>query len=186
MTCYGGRELAASFRTVRGNTIQIAEDIPEENYGFKAAPGTRTIGQLLAHIAFIPRVALEIHRNRIDDLRKLDFPALVQRLAAEEAKPRTKSELIALLRTEGDAFGAFLEQASDEFLAERVAMPPHAQPQTKSRLEMLLSPKEHEMHHRGQLMLCQRMLGVVPHLTRQMQQRFAHAAQQGAGAPTAR
>ena len=29
MTYYGGRELADAFRTVRGNTIQIAEDIPE-------------------------------------------------------------------------------------------------------------------------------------------------------------
>jgi uncharacterized damage-inducible protein DinB len=29
------------------------------------------------------------------------------------------------------------------------------------------------MHHRGQLMLIERMLGIVPHLTRQFQQRMA-------------
>jgi uncharacterized damage-inducible protein DinB len=46
-------------------------------------------------------------------------------------------------------------------------------PPSKSRFEMLLGPKEHEMHHRGQLMLVQRMLGKVPHLTRQMQERVA-------------
>jgi len=34
---------------------------------------------------------------------------------------------------------------------------------------MLLSAKEHEMHHRAQLMLIERLLGIVPHLTRQMQ-----------------
>jgi uncharacterized damage-inducible protein DinB len=38
---------------------------------------------------------------------------------------------------------------------------------------MLLSTKEHEMHHRSQLMLIERMLGIVPHLTRQMQERMA-------------
>jgi uncharacterized damage-inducible protein DinB len=38
---------------------------------------------------------------------------------------------------------------------------------------MLMSVKEHEMHHRGQLMLIERMLGFVPHLTRQMQERTA-------------
>ena len=38
---------------------------------------------------------------------------------------------------------------------------------------MLLSAKEHEMHHRAQLMVVQRMLGQVPHLTRQMQERIA-------------
>jgi uncharacterized damage-inducible protein DinB len=43
----------------------------------------------------------------------------------------------------------------------------------RSRFESLLSPKEHEMHHRGQLMLIERMLGIVPHLTRQRQQRQA-------------
>jgi uncharacterized damage-inducible protein DinB len=46
---------------------------------------------------------------------------------------------------------------------------------------MLLSPKEHEMHHRGQLMLVQRVIGQVPHLTRQMTERMAqHAAAQAA------
>ncbi len=38
---------------------------------------------------------------------------------------------------------------------------------------MLLSVKEHEMHHRGQLMLIERILGITPHLTRRMQERFA-------------
>jgi uncharacterized damage-inducible protein DinB len=38
---------------------------------------------------------------------------------------------------------------------------------------MLMSAKEHEMHHRGQLMTIERMIGQVPHLTRQMQERVA-------------
>jgi uncharacterized damage-inducible protein DinB len=38
---------------------------------------------------------------------------------------------------------------------------------------MVLGVKEHEMHHRGQLMLIERMVGIVPHLTRQMQERMA-------------
>ena len=44
---------------------------------------------------------------------------------------------------------------------------PNGDPPSKSRLEMLMSIKEHEMHHRGQLMLIERILGIVPHLTRQ-------------------
>jgi len=40
-----------------------------------------------------------------------------------------------------------------------------------------MSMKEHEMHHRAQLMTIQRMLGITPHLTRQMQERFAAARQ---------
>ena len=45
---------------------------------------------------------------------------------------------------------------------------------------MLLSVKEHEMHHRAQLMVLERMLGIVPHLTRQMQERQAAMARSSA------
>ena len=41
---------------------------------------------------------------------------------------------------------------------------------------MLPSAKEHEMHHRGQLMTMQRMNGIVPHVTRVAQERFARLA----------
>jgi uncharacterized damage-inducible protein DinB len=95
----------------------------------------------------------------------------------EEARPRTKAEILALLKAEGDLFAAFLEGQSDSFLSETVSMMPGAEPAKKTRFELLLSPKEHEMHHRGQLMLMQRMVGLVPHLTRQMQERMAAHAQ---------
>jgi hypothetical protein len=39
------------------------------------------------------------------------------------------------------------------------------------------------MHHRGQLMTLQRMIGQVPHRTRQMQERWAQRAAQAAAAP---
>ena len=173
---YYGKDLAASFRTVRGNTIQIAEEIPEDKYSFKASPETRTIGQTLVHIALGPGFQSHIHGKRISDLTDVNFPELHQKIVAEEAKPRTKAEIVALLKAEGDSFASYLEGVSDSFLAEEVAMPPGAQPATKTRFDMLLSPKEHEMHHRGQLMLLQRMIGLVPHLTRRMQERMAQRA----------
>jgi len=176
MTYYGGKDLAASFRQVRGNTIQIAEDIPENKYGFKAAPDCRSVGQTLVHIAFGPGFQSHIHGNRISDIMTVNFPELSQKFAAEEAKPRTKAEILALLKAEGETFASYLESLSDSFLAEALAMPPGMQPPTKTRFEMLLSPKEHEMHHRGQLMVLQRMVGLVPHLTRQMQERMAQMA----------
>ena len=46
-------------------------------------------------------------------------------------------------------------------------------PPTKTRFEMLLSVKEHEMHHRAQLMVSQRLLGQVPPLTRDREAFFA-------------
>jgi uncharacterized damage-inducible protein DinB len=48
-------------------------------------------------------------------------------------------------------------------LSEQVRQPGGT---VKSRFEMLVGTKDHEMHHRGQLMVMERMLGIVPHLTR--------------------
>jgi uncharacterized damage-inducible protein DinB len=166
MTYYGGRELAASYRTVRNNTIKIADEIPESSYDFKPAEGCRTIAQTLGHIAAIPHIQSHIQKNRLESITQVDFPALIAEMAEVEHAARTKAELIELLKTEGEAFARYLESLPESFLGETVEMFPGATPATKSRLEMLLSVKEHEMHHRGQLMLMQRMLGQVTHLTR--------------------
>ena len=91
---------------------------------------------------------------------------------------------MAFLKSEGERFAAYLEGLSDGFLAERVTMMPGDPSGTKSRFEMLLGAKEHEMHHRGQLMLAERMVGVVPHLTRDRQARMAQAAQARPSATT--
>jgi len=176
MTYYGGNELAAAFRTVRGNTLKMAEEIPENKYDFKAAPDCRSIGQTLTHIALGPGFALYLHGNKINDLKQVNFGELMQQVGIEEAKPRTKAETIEFLKTEGEKFATFLEGLPESFLQERVGMPPGAEPATKTRFEMLLSPKEHEMHHRGQLMTLQRMIGQKPHLTRQMEERMAQMA----------
>jgi uncharacterized damage-inducible protein DinB len=69
-----------------------------------------------------------------------------------------------------------LERLAPEQLGELVSFPPPVQPSQKTRFEMLLGVKEHEMHHRAKLMVSERLLGIVPHLTRARQQRQAAAA----------
>jgi uncharacterized damage-inducible protein DinB len=174
MTYYGAKDLADSLRTVRKNTLIIAEEIPEDRYGFRAAPETRTVAQILTHIAVTKRMPEQIHAiERRTTLEGFDFPGLLRSIVAEEQTPRSKAQIIALLRDEGEHWAKWLESQSDDFLAERVKFPSGMTPSTKTRFEMLLGSKEHEMHHRGQLMLIERMLGIVPHLTRHMQERMA-------------
>jgi uncharacterized damage-inducible protein DinB len=177
MTYYGSKDLADGLRTVRKNTLIIAEEIPEDRYGFRAAPETRTVAQILTHIAVAQRMPEQIHAiERRTTLEGFDFPGLMRSFVAEEQTPRSKAQIIALLRDEGERWAKWLESQSDDFLAERVKFPPGMTPASKTRFEMLLGTKEHEMHHRGQLMLIERMLGIVPHLTRQMQERIAAAS----------
>ena len=181
MTYYGAKELADSFRTVRKNTIQVAEDIPEDKYSFAAAKDIRTVEKLLTHIALGYKFQYQIHAvERRSDLNGFDFMGLFQKLGAEESKPRRKSEVVELLRKEGETWASFVAGLSDDFLGQVLQFPQGATPPAKSRLEMILSVKEHEMHHRAQLMLIERIVGVVPHLTREMQARMAQAQSQAA------
>ncbi|MBI4472108.1 MAG: DinB family protein [Acidobacteria bacterium] len=176
MNYYGAKELAESFRTVRNNTIRVAEDIPEDKYNFSPAAETRTVEKLLTHIALGYR--FQYHVQKLDPrptLEGFNFPAMFQQLVAEEARPRTKAEVLALLRKEGEIWESFVAGLSEDFLGQTVQMPAGATPSAKSRIEMILSVKEHEMHHRGQLMLIERMIGIVPHLTRDLQARMAQA-----------
>lgn len=177
MNFYGGKELAESYRTVRKNTLVIANEIGENHYGFRPAPDTRTVANLLVHIAVGGRLQQQIHGvEKRTTLEGFDFPAFFGGVVAEEQKQRSKAEIVSMLKTEGDKFAAWLESLSDDFLGQRVGMPPGATPANKTRFEMILGVKEHEMHHRGQLMLIERLIGVVPHLTRDMQARMAAAA----------
>ena len=169
MGTYGAKELASGFRTVRKNTVQVAEDIPEAQYDYKAAPETMSVSETLRHLAIAPMMYEDMHREqRVTTLVGYDFPALIGRMRTAEGQSRSKAEIVELLRSEGERFASWLESLSDEFLAETFSGPTG---DVRSRLESLLSPKEHEMHHRGQLMLIERLLGIVPHLTRQRQQR---------------
>ena len=177
MNYYGGKELAESFRTVRKNTITIAQDLPEERYSFRPAPNTRSVGELLAHISMAYTFQYQIHgQEHRTSLEGFDFPSLMQRLVAEEKKPRSKEQTLEMLRSSGEQWAGWLEGLSESFLGEQVQMRAGMTPAAKSRLEMILSVKEHEMHHRGQLMLMERMVGVVPHLTRELQARMAAVA----------
>ncbi len=152
--------------------MTIANDLTEEQYGFSPAAGSRTAGQILTHIALGSKFQEMVHMEKRNNFDGMDFPALFASMAAEEQKSRTKAEIVASLKENSDRFANWLETVSDDFLAEPVGMPAGASPASKTRFEMLMGVKEHEMHHRGQLMLIQRMLGGTPHLTRQMTERM--------------
>ena len=174
MTCYGAKEIAASFRIVRNNTLKIAEDIPEDKYSFQPAEGTRTVAQTLIHISNAHKFALALHRDEVrSTVVGFDFMSFIAPLIASEQQPMTKAQIIARLTAAGEEFENWVKTLSDDFLAQSVSLPPGAVPPSKTRFELLIAVKEHEMHHRGQLMLVERMIGITPHLTREQEARRA-------------
>ncbi len=187
MTYYTGKDLAAAFRTVRQNTIQTAQDIPEEKYGTAPAEGMMTIGSMLAHLAAGTNFHHMVHGvDHKTHISMEDFGAYMGQAKGIESSLTTKAAIVEALTTRGNAFAAWLETLTDDQLAEHVHFPAGLQPPSKSRFEMLLGAKEHEMHHRAQLMVAQRVLGITPHLTRRRQEAMAARAAAAASATPAR
>ncbi len=176
MTYYGAAELARSFRVVRKNTMTIAGEIPEDKYDFRPAEGCRSVREILAHIAVSSLRNYEGHAVRkIATFVGVDYPALIRERQELERQlaSSSKADLIAVLKDDGEKWGTFLDTVPEDELAVIIPFAEPAEPRTKSRFEMLLSAKEHEMHHRAQLMVFERLLGLVPHLTRERQVRMA-------------
>jgi uncharacterized damage-inducible protein DinB len=167
MNYYSGQDLARSFRTVRTNTIQIANDIPEAKFDFRATPDTRTVEETLAHLAANPGWLQKLHgQDKKTFVSFEDFGAYIGAATAYAATLTTKAALLHALERDGETFATWLGSLPDATLAEVVSFPDPANHPPKTRFEMLLGVKEHEMHHRAQLMLLERHLGIVPHLTR--------------------
>ena len=163
MNYYGSKDMADSWRTVRKNTIQAAEDIPEEKYAFRAAPDTMSVGEILAHLAATPHWAIQCHFvEKKTSVAMEDFGKWMGEIGATSKTLTTKAAIIDALKANGDAVATGLEAMTDAQLGEKVGLPMG----DKTRFEMLLGLKEHEMHHRAQLFLIERMVGIVPHLTR--------------------
>jgi uncharacterized damage-inducible protein DinB len=167
VTYYSGRDLARSFRTVRRNTIQIAGEIPEDNYSHRATPDTRSVLETLQHITANPTWQHKLHgHDKKSFVAYEDFMTYIGGATQYGATLTNKAAVLKALEADGETFASFLDSLDDEALGQMVSFPEPEKNPSKSRFEMLLGVKEHEMHHRGQLMLIERQLGIVPHLTR--------------------
>ena len=141
MLCYGAKDLARAYRTVRANTVKAAEEIPESKLDFAPAPGTRTVRQLLTHIALTDSFST-FHKEKRTSFEGFNFGELVGKLTAEEQKPRSKAELIEMLKQRGEETARWIESLSDDFLAEQFTQGPGQTPATKTRFEMIMAMKE--------------------------------------------
>jgi len=167
MNLYGPKQLAESMRTVRKNTIQIAEDIPEKDYSYRPTLESRSVLETLVHIASLSRLTRSSMKSSTYRRSKALTSGPCSRRGKPKKKPSlAKSDVVPLLLAQGDRWCQWLEGLSESLLSEHVRQPGGT---LKTRFEMLVGTKEHEIHHRGQLMVIERLLGIVPHLTRSRQ-----------------
>lgn len=154
--------LLDSWKTVRQDTAQAVEDMPEAEMDFRPVPEVMTFREIARHIL---ASSYALSGMLLDGLQKLDRQELMKRfppVPTDAGGPVLASELRARFDERLPALAA----QPAEFYAGLVT---RFDGQRVTRLEMIQTIKEHELTHRAQLFLYLRLKGIVPVTTRRRQ-----------------
>ena len=140
-------DLLRAVDTARGRTARLAALIPESALDWAPAPGAYTCADIVRHLAATERyMFVEIAVGGASR-----YPGHDRRLAYG------KEGVLAYLDTLHEQSMILLRTLDEDALERRVTTPTGAQIPTWRWLQLMT---EHESHHRGQLYLMLRLLGV--------------------------
>lgn len=153
--------LIALWKDARGGLIDEVKRIPDDQFSFRATPDTRSIAELLQHVITAQNMLVGETCRPDTNFMRQPFGALAEEYAPGVNKVTDKNALIELLRSGMDEAETRLNSHSDKLEESMIGF--NGQPITKSAfLSFALS---HEMYHRGQLTVFERLLNIEPALT---------------------
>jgi uncharacterized damage-inducible protein DinB len=156
-------EFLSQWHDVRDGLIKEVERIPEDKLDFRAAAETRSVIELLYHVIESERMLVdEICREDTDLQRVFTRPP-----DAEVRVVTTKDAIVALLRSSLAASQEKVRRFDAEKIEQLVSVLDGKQITKAAMLQFTLA---HEMYHRGQLTVYQRLLGIEPALTEMFRQ----------------
>ncbi|OFV80499.1 MAG: hypothetical protein A3B65_00380 [Acidobacteria bacterium RIFCSPHIGHO2_02_FULL_67_57] len=155
--------LARLWTEVGGKVIDMAEDFPEDKYNYKPTPEVRSFAEQLQHVAEA----------------NVRFAGLARGQAAggaehHEAAPKTKAEIVAMLKKSFEDAAAAIQSAGDAGLAQPIKLPTR----TITGYGLWTSATINAAEHYGNLVVYYRLNGLVPPTTRAAQERQRQQQQQ--------
>jgi uncharacterized damage-inducible protein DinB len=160
--------IIGSWKEVRSGLIEEAAQIPAEQFEFQAAPNTRSIKGLLQHLVESQKLLVgEICRPDTNLLRA-SFAEQIKSYAPDVRNVDDKDGLLNLLRVSMDESGAKLLAAADEMQNTMKRF----DGKEMTKLAFVSFAIAHEMYHRGQLTVYERLLGIEPALTQRFRKAF--------------
>jgi len=163
-------EMLDVWKEARAGLITEFAQIPAEQFGFQATPESRSVAGVIRHIAEAQKfLAGELCRPDTD-FKRVPIRELVERHAAEAHSGGDKEELIGSLRSTMESAEAALRSFGEEALRERVQ---GLDGKTISKLHILCLYITHEMYHRGQISVYERLMKIEPALTAKLREFLA-------------
>lgn len=160
-----------SWKDVRNGLIEEVEKIPDDQMSFRATPDTRSIAEILQHIVESQKILVGETCREDSNLLRQSFAAHGQEYAPGVRDITDKQGLIELLRSSMAAAETMVLSHADMWDAPMNGLT--GQPTTKGAI--LTFAASHEMYHRGQLTVYERLLNIEPVLTVKLKRLFAQA-----------
>lgn len=161
--------LIESWSEVRAGLIKEASQIPDDKFSFRATADTRTVAEILQHIIEAQKMLVGESCRPDTNLMRQSFADHIKEYAPEVAAISDKNGLIELLRASMETAEATI-RGGGEGLHQKMR---RFDRKEVSKFEMLNFAIAHEMYHRGQLTVYERLLGVEPALTQHFRKLFA-------------
>ena len=160
-----------TWKEFRKGLIAEVEQIPEDKFSFRATPETRSIAELLQHIIEVQKMLIGEACRADANMRRQSFADHVQEYAPEVKAVTGKNGLLELLRSSMEVCEASLRSNDDLMNGEMGGIDGKPVP----KLKVVNFAMSHEMYHRGQLTVYERLLNLEPALTRQFAKMTAQA-----------
>jgi uncharacterized damage-inducible protein DinB len=159
------------WKDVRNGLISEVEKIPEDQFSFRATPETRSIAELIQHIIESQKILVGETCREEANIRRRPFADHYNEHAAGVRDVADKQGLTDLLRSSMDDAEACVSAHADKWDEPMIGL--DGRQTTKG--SFLTFAFSHEMYHRGQLTVFERLLNIEPVLTGRLKKLFAQA-----------
>jgi uncharacterized damage-inducible protein DinB len=149
------------WKDARGGLIEEVEKIPEDQFSFRATPDTRSIAEVLQHVVSSQKIIVGEACRPDTNLMRQSFAAHADEYSPGVGDVSDKNGLLQLLRSSMDEAVATINSYSDKLDETMLGITG----QTITKTAFLTFALSHEMYHRGQLTVFQRLLNIEPALT---------------------
>jgi uncharacterized damage-inducible protein DinB len=158
-------EALDAWQFARDGVINEVRNLPEDALTSRTV-GTRTIAELVHHIAESGLMMSGELSRQDGDFQRQPYPAFVEEYAGGMQRPLAKAALLSLLEHTHRDGAERIRRAGEARLLQPIRQ---FNGEPARRLTWMHHGIGHEEYHRGQIALAARLLGHVPALTRIIQ-----------------
>ena len=159
------------WREVRNGLIDEGSQIPAEQFDFKPAADSRSVRRLLQHVVEAQKFLVAEACRPDTNLMRASFAENVKTYAPDVPNVNDKDALLDLLRTSMDEAAEQLRAAGDELKNSLKRF----DGKEMNKLAFMSFAIAHEMYHRGQLTVYERVLNIQPALTTRFRKAFGES-----------